>query len=91
MKNTWILKNGATSTSYDSFPLAYRVMFTIAKKAVETKNSANVIKGLSIISPIKDVHGANRVYSYDAASKFATDTGLLTPEGIINSREFKRL
>ena len=86
----WILKNGASTQEFDSFPYAYRTMFAIAKKAVETKNSDTVIKGLSIISPQKDTHGDPKKYSYTAATAMASASGLLTPEGQINSREFKR-
>lgn len=43
-----------------------------------------------IISPQKDNHGDPRKYDYTAATAMATASGLLTPEGTINSREFKR-
>jgi hypothetical protein len=88
--NKWILKNGASTQEFDSFPYAFRTMYAIVKKAVETKNSDTVIKGLSIISPQKDNHGDPRKYNYAAATQMATASGLLTPEGTINSREFKR-
>jgi len=65
-------------------------MFAIAKKAVESPGSAKVVEKLCIISPQKDAHGDPRRYSYAAATEMATDSGLLTPEGTINSREFKR-
>ena len=90
MKNNWILKNGASTQEFDSFPYAYRTMYAIVKKAVETKNSDSVIKQLSIISPQLDRHGDPRKYSYATATQMATDSGLLTPDGQINSREFKR-
>jgi len=91
MKNKWILKNGMASQEFDSFPFAFRTMFSIVKKAVESKNSANVIGQLSIVSPIMDRStGKPKVYSYTAATQFAKDTGVLTTDGQINSREFKR-
>lgn len=86
----WILKNGVSKQEFDSFPYAFRTMFAIAKKAVETPNSAKVISQLSIISPQKDVHGDPRTYTFAAATQMAKDSGLLTPNGEINSREFKR-
>jgi len=89
-KNKWILKNGASTQEYDSFPYAYRVMYAIAKKASETGKFGEVSKGLIIISPQKDLHGDPKKYSYAAATIMATDSGLLTPDGTINSREFKR-
>lgn len=91
MKNKWILKNGSASQEFDSFPFAFRTMFSIAKKAVEAKNSANVLGQMSIVSPMMDRStGRPKVYSYTAATQFAKDTGVLTPDGQINSREFKR-
>ena len=89
-RNKWILKNGVSTQEYDSFPLAYRVMFLVAKKASETGKFAEISKGLSIISPVTDAHGDPRKYSYATATQMATDSGLLTPDGQINSREFKR-
>ena len=88
MRNKWILKNGASTQEFDSFPFAYRVMFAVAKKAVEAKNSAEIIRKLSIVSPQKDAHGDPRKYDYAAATQMATDSELLTPDGQINSRAF---
>ena len=64
-------------------------MFAIVKKAVETKNSAEVIKKLSIISPQLDRHGDPKKYDYAAATAMATASGLLDSSGQVNSREFK--
>jgi hypothetical protein len=86
--NKWTFKNGPSKQEFDSFPLAFRTMFAVAKKAVETKNSGEVIKKLSIISPLNDVHGNPRKYDYAAATQMATDSDLLTPDGTINSRAF---
>lgn len=91
MNRKWILKSGASSQEFDTFPFAFRTMFAIAKKAVEAKNSANVIGQMFIVSPMVDRStGKPKVYSFAAATQFAKDTGVLTPEGQINSREFKR-
>jgi hypothetical protein len=88
MRTKWILKNGPSTQEYDSFPLAYRVMFAITRKASETKTSAEVIKKLSIVSPIKDAHGDPRRYSYEAATQLAQDSGLLDLNGDINKKAF---
>ncbi len=91
MNRKWILKNGAASQEFDSFPFAFRTMFTVAKKAVEAKNSANVIGQMSIVSPMVDRStGKPKVYNFAAATQFAKDCGVLTPDGQLNSREFKR-
>ena len=90
MKNKWILKNGATSQEFDSFPFAFRTMFAIAKKAVETKNSTNVIGQMSIVSPMVDRStGKPKVYTYATATQFARDMELLTADGQLNTRALK--
>jgi len=90
MRNNWILKNGPSTQEFDSFPYAFRVMFAIAKKASETGKLGEVTKGLSIISPVKDVHGDQKKYSYAAATEFAKASELLDSTGEINTRVFKR-
>lgn len=90
MRMKWILKNGASKQEFDSFPYAFRTMFAIAKKAVESPNSAKVINQLLVISPQLDRLGEPRTYSYAAATEMAKASGLLTPNGEINSHEFKK-
>ena len=88
MKNNWILKNGASSQDFDSFPYAFRTMHAIAKKAVESPGSEKIIGQLSTISPQKDAHGDPRKYNYPAATQMAKDSGLLTLDGQIDKRAF---
>lgn len=91
MMTEWIFKDGLTKTSCTSFPYAYRLMFTALKKGVESGRKYNdMISQMAIISPQKDNHGDPRRYNYAAATEMARASGLLTPEGQINSREFKR-
>ena len=91
MMNDWIFKDGLTKTSCTSFPYAYRLMFTALKKGVESGRKYNdMVKQMLIISPQLDRHGDPRKYDYAAATAMATASGLLTPEGQLNSREFKR-
>ena len=91
MMNEWIFKDGATQTKCTSFPYAYRLMFDTLKRGVEKgRKYDDMIRQMLIISPQKDRHGDPRKYSYATATQMATDSGLLTPEGQINSREFKR-
>ena len=74
-----------------SFPFAYRSMWNAVKKGVEKgRKFEDMIRTMSIVSPVRDRLGNIRSYSYATATQMATDQGLLTPEGQINSREFKR-
>ena len=91
MMTEWIFKDGATQTKCTSFPYAYRLMFNTLKQGVEKgRKYEDMIKGMLIISPQKDNHGDPRTYNYASASEMAKCSGLLTPDGQINSREFKR-
>ena len=93
MNNTseWIFKDGISSVNCTSFPYAYRLMFQTLKKGVETgRKYEDMMQDLRIISPQKDQHGDPRRYTYLAATELAKASGLLTPTGEINSREFKR-
>lgn len=63
-------------------------MWNMIRKGVE--NGKDLTKQLSIVSPIKDRNGDVKVYSYAEATRMAENQGLLTPDGQINSREFRR-
>ena len=89
--NDWIFKDGLTETKCTSFTYAYRAMFNTLKKGVENgRKYDDMVKNMSILSPQKDVHGDPRRYNYASATEMAKASGLLTPDGQINSREFKR-
>ena len=91
MNNEWIFKDGVTQTKCTSFPYAYRLMHQTLKKGVESGRKYNeMVKQMSILSPAKDQHGDPRIYSYTDATEMATAQGLLTADGQINSREFKK-
>jgi hypothetical protein len=93
MNAKWIFKDGDKAVDCTSFPFAYRTMWNTLKKGVESKARTyeGMIKGFLIISPAKDRLGNQRTYSYAAATQMAMDQGLLTADGQINSREFKKL
>lgn len=77
--------------SYDctSFPFAYRQAFNLVRKQIEAKKpTAALMADLTITGPVG--HPSSKTYSYALATQKAMDSGLLTPEGTINSREFKR-
>lgn len=93
MTHKWILKTGASSQTFDSFPLAFRTMFALAKRAVTLPNSAAAIKGLVIVSPmINQITGKAKVYDYTAATLFAQNMDLIDSEGEFNKKAlgFKR-
>jgi len=84
----WILQNGSQKIDCASFPYAYRTMYNIVRKGIADKKPVNT-RGLSILGP-KNIRGERTTYSYESATLLATEQGLLTPDGQINSREFKR-
>ena len=91
MNETWIFKDGASQLQYASFPYAFRSMYNAVKTGVEKGRKFNdMIKQMVIIAPTKDQHGDPRRYNYTDATELAKSTGLLTPAGDINSREFKK-
>lgn len=87
----WLFKDGVSQTSCTSFPYAYRLMHNTIKKGVESgRKYEDMVKQMVIIAPTKDQHGDPRRYAYGAATDLAKSMGLLTVDGQINSREFKR-
>ena len=90
--NLWIFRDGVSpGVQCNSFPFAFRAMFYSVKKGLETgRKLVDMEKSMVIISPIKDIHGDKRKYSYAEASKMAKGSGLLTADGNINSKEFKK-
>ena len=88
MNNKWLLKQNVSVLEYTSFPYAFRAMYHAAKKALE--KGQHIESTLTIISPLKDVHGDCRRYNYAQACQMATNNGLLSAEGLLNNKEFKR-
>jgi hypothetical protein len=93
MIKKWLFRDGATVVECTSFPFAFRAMFMTVKQGVEKgkRKYDEMTRQMSIVSPMVDRNtGKPKVYNYAAATEFAKDTGVLTPDGQINSREFKR-
>lgn len=87
----WIFKDGSSVIECTSFPYAFRTMWNTVRKGVEKgKKAEDMTKQMSIISPMKDRDGRLRVYSHAEATKMALNQGLLSADGQINSREFRR-
>lgn len=90
INSTWILKNGDQVTECTSFPYAYRAAYNIVHKTIEAKqNPTPVMRGISIVGP-PNLKGDRMTYSYATATQLAQSTGLLSPNGTIESREFKK-
>lgn len=90
MSANWIFKNGLQSTDCMSFPYAFRTMHSTLTKARESgKFNLDLIKEMSILGP-KNLKGERTKYSYTKAAEMAQAQGLLTSEGNINNREFKK-
>lgn len=91
MNNKWIFRDGVSpGIECFTFPFAFRAMFYSVKKGLETgRKLVDMEKSMVIISPIKDIHGDRKKYSYTDATKMAKESGLLTADGNINSKEFK--
>lgn len=78
MNVKWIFDDGLSKLECSTFPYAYRTLFNMVKKFPDAA------KRVRIISPTK------KVYNYKMANDLALAQGLLTTEGTINSKEFKK-
>lgn len=85
MKIEWTFNDGERNHPCMTFPYAFRFMFNALKKATEAGQSRDVVvQRYQITSPV------GTSYDFKRACDLATQQGLLTSEGDINSREFKR-
>lgn len=92
MKHKWVFKDGLAVIDCTSFPYAFRMMHNAIKTGVEKGRKYNdMAKSMLIVSPMKDIHGAARVYNYTEASKMAVSQGLLNSDGQLNGKEFKKM
>ncbi len=79
----WVLHTGITKpVEYTTFPVAFRAMWNFIQNEAKANRKAN----LGIIT----IEGNNKVYNYAKAVELANSFGLVTSEGEINSREFKK-
>lgn len=87
----WILRNGMQRHECLTFPFAFRSMFNIVRKGLETgkESLSEMIPKLSIIGP-PNAKGERKTYNYSSAMEMAKCQGLITSDGQINSKEFKR-
>lgn len=75
----------------NSFPYAFRAMYNTVQVGVEKgKTVGQMCKNMRIISPLKDLHGDHKTYSYPEAVRMATQSGLLSADGQLNGKEFRR-
>ena len=90
IKVKWIFNDGLKAMPYDSFPFAYRAMYQTLKQGVEKgRKYADMIKCMSVVGPVA-TGAKSSTYSYAAATEKAKDAGIITTEGQLNSREFRR-
>lgn len=90
MNIKWIINDGLKQIDCTSFPYAYRTMHTIVKKGVETgRKYADMARAMSIVGPVASGVKA-KTYSYAEATEKARAMDLVSAEGQINSREFKK-
>jgi len=87
--SNWIFQNGVQKVDCTSFPYAFRTMFNVVRKGVTDKKPVDTNK-LAILGPVRNSFGDRTTYSYLAATQLAKEQGLLTIDGQINSREFKK-
>jgi len=90
--NLWIFRDGVSpGVQCNSFPFAFRAMFYSVRDGLKNgRKLVDMEKSMIIISPIKNIHGDKRKYSYTEATKMAKGSGLLNADGNINSKEFKK-
>ena len=84
-KPIWILDDGAKKYECTSFPFAFKQLFNLLDKAGKNKVNSSAIASRSVI-----IAPWGKVYNYEAATELAKSSGLLTPDGSINSKEFKK-
>ena len=83
--NRWIFNNGQQTTEWTTFPYAFREMFFAFKTGLkQKKNPIDMGKQFSIKSPL------GKRYSYSEATELAESQGLLSPDGQLNNKEFKK-
>lgn len=85
MNTNWTFYDGSVKYPFDTFPYAFRCMYFALQKAVKAgKSAAELTKKYTITAK------TGKVYSYAKATELATTQGVLTPEGTLDNREFKR-
>lgn len=76
----------------ESFPYAYRQMFNAVRRGVEKGGNTfeALTQSMCIVSPQKDQHNEFRRYTYAAATTMAIGMGVVSSDGQLNGKEFKR-
>lgn len=89
-KPKWILKYGVQVTECTSFPYAYRIIHTLIKKAIESNQDTASLMNSIILTGPPNGKGIPMRYNYESATSLAKNMGLLTTDGTINQKEFKK-
>jgi hypothetical protein len=86
----WILINGKSKSDHSTFPFAFREAYFLIEAEKKAKRPPlALIKGLKILGP-PNSRNERTTYSWSSASDLARSNGLLTVDGSLNSKEFKR-
>ena len=87
---TWTLVNGKSKSDCSTFPFAFRQAYFLIEDEKKAKRPAlELMKSLKILGP-PNLRGERTTYSWSSATDFAKNSGLLTPDGTLNNKEFKR-
>ena len=87
---TWTLVNGKSKSEFSSFPFAFRQAFFLIEAEKKAKRPAlALMKELKILGP-PNPRSERTTYSWSSATDLAKSNGLLTLDGTLNSKEFKR-
>ena len=87
---TWTLINGKGKSDYSTFPFAFRQAYFLIEAEKKAKRPAlELMKILKILGP-PNLRNERTTYTWSAASDLARSNGLLTLDGQINNKEFKR-
>ena len=85
----WQFKNGTNApVEFTTFPFAFRAMYNLVRKGIEDKKPIDTSNFL-ILGP-KNPRGDRVRYGYYAALEMAKSSGLVSTDGFINGKEFKK-
>jgi hypothetical protein len=89
MRDNWLIKNGFQTIPCTTFPFAFRAMYNLVRVGVQGKKSyLDLTKSLFVDGP-PSPDGTRTRYTYEDASRLATQQGLLTSDGQLRGKEFK--
>ena len=98
MTAKWIFKDGTKEVPCDSFPYAFRYMYNAFRMGVEgvgpnktqvpKRSPGEMMRNFTITGPCGTAF--QKTFSYSESVQKARTSDLLTPDGTLDSRQFKR-